>query len=162
MPRKKIESYVVEGVNWKCKVDIISRNTFKDIEDKLIEAATLCFEHIFGKYPHMDVVDLYELKDENGIDYFKNIDEDSIDDEIPDPSFGFVTKIYSIKDLNKADNHYVIPSKFIFENASNLEGIFLSEELEKEIKFKNPVLVKTVNKLIQDSKKHIIKFGDLN
>lgn len=155
MARKSVETYIVEGTNWKCKV-LFNKLRHLSPEDELIEVTTQCFEHIFGKYPHMDVIDIFELRDLNtGIDYFKNIEEETI----PDPSFGLLTKIYKKEDIKNADNHYVVQTKFIFENASNIEAASLADQLEQEIKTKNPDFVASLKSLMKNT--YVLKYGDL-
>jgi len=154
MVRKKTQIYIVEGTNWKCKISYDKSNNFSQ-EDELVEVATRCFEHMFGIYPHLDQVDIFELRDLNGLDYFKNLEED----DIPDPSFGILTKIYKKEDSKDSNNHYYIMSKFIFENASNPEAVLLAEELEKEVQKKNPDFYDSLEDMMKDSK--ILKAGDM-
>jgi|TARA_R110000868_G_scaffold9602_14_gene47351 hypothetical protein len=149
------ETYIVEGSNWKCKVDVEKTKDSTNKEYRLIEAATLCIEHIFGNYEHMDCVDMFELKDRQGVDYFKCLDSD----EIPDPSFGILTKVYKLKDLKNVSNHYVIRTRMLLENASANHITDLLDDLEDEIKSTNPKMLTTINQLMEG--KSIFKFGDL-
>ena len=151
----KTETYIVEGSNWKCKVDLEKMSGTTDKEYQLIEAATLCIEHIFGNYEHMDCVDMFELKDRQGIDYFKSLESE----DIPDPSFGLLTKVYKLKDSKNVDNHYVIKTRMLLENASANHITDLLDELEDEIKSTNPKMFETVDDLMKG--KSILKFGDL-
>lgn len=150
----KRDSYIVEGTNWKCKVDL-EKNPNQDKEYNLIEAATRCVEHLFGNYTHPDTVDVFELKDTNGVDYFKQLDID----DVPDPAIGLLTKVYKLKDVKNSDNHYVIKTRDLLHNASALDSIILIEMLETQVKLKNPELYKFVCKTMKD--KFIVKFGDL-
>jgi hypothetical protein len=151
----RTETYIVEGSNWKCKVDLEKSKESINKEYQLIEAATLCIEHIFGNYEHLDCVDMFELKDTQGFDYFKSLEND----DIPDPSFGLLTKVYKLKDSKNVDNHYVIKTRMLLENASANHITDLLDELENEIRDTNPKMLDTVEQLMKG--KSILKFGDL-
>lgn len=148
------ESYIVEGSNWKCKVSL-EKGTYDNIDYKLVEAATRCFEHLFSNFAKFDSVDIFELKDEDGVDYFKQTETDVI----PDPAFGLLTKIYSIKDIKNIDNHYFIKTRTLMENASISCAMDLVDELEVETKKKNPNLYKNISKLMKG--KLVFRMGDL-
>lgn len=150
----KKESYIVEGSNWKCKVNL-EKDTYDNVDLKLVEAATRCFEHLFGNFAKFDSVDIFELKDEDGIDYFKQTETEII----PDPSFGLLTKIYKIKDVKNINNHYFIKTRTLMENASIACAISLLDELEKETKKTNPGLYKNISKLMKG--KLVFRMGDL-
>lgn len=150
----KFDTYIVEGTNWKCKVDL-EKNTGLNKEYQLIEAATRSLEHLFGNYDHMDSVEVFELRDTDGIDYFKQINYE----DVPEPALGLLTKIYSLKDVKKTNNHYVIKTKNLLENAGINYALTLVNILEKEIHLKNPKLIETIQDLMKD--KIIIKYGDL-
>lgn len=153
--KMRTETYIVEGSNWKCKVDLEKSKDPSDKEYQLIEAATLCIEHIFGNYEHMDCVDMFELKDTQGVDYFQSLDAD----DIPNPSFGLLTKVYKLKDAKNIDNHYVIRTRTLLENASAYHITDLMDDLEDELKSVNPKMVEVVTQLMNG--KSILKFGDL-
>jgi len=150
----KTETYIVEATNWKCKV-YLEKTKDVDKEYQLIEAATLCIEHIFGNYEHMDCVDMFELKDTNGCDYFQDLESD----EMPNPSFGLLTKVYKLKDTKNIDNHYVIKTKTLLQNAGAYYITDLIDELEEVLKNQNPKMVEVVTQLMKG--KTILKFGDL-
>lgn len=151
-----LEHYIVEGSNWKCKVSL-EKSKDVDAEYQLIEAATRCVEHLFTNTSREDSVDMLELKDSNGVDFFSMMDGPV--DDVPDPAFGLLIKIYKTKDTNKVDNHYVIRTKVLMENASAYDAIPLSFELEKEIKKRNPRMYKTINFLMKN--KMVLKFGEI-
>jgi len=126
----KIENYIVESGNWKCKVSVESKLGKKDYT--IIECATLSFETLFGNgcisYDQMDI-EIFSLIDENGKDFF-------VDDlqDCPNPSFGLLTKVYNIKDSKLLDNHFYMLSRNIFENAAQPHHVELAMELEEEMK----------------------------
>lgn len=151
----RTETYIVEGSNWKCKVDLEKIKDVTNKEYQLIEAATLCFEHIFGNYEHSECVDMFELKDTNGLDYFQDLEAD----DVPNPSFGLLTKVYKLKDTKNVDNHYVIRTRTLLENASAHHITDLIDELEEELKSVNPKMIEVVTQLMDG--KSILKFGDL-
>lgn len=148
------EAYIVEGSNWKCKVNM-EKGTYDNIDHKLVEAATRCFEHMFSNFSKFECVDIFELKDENGVDYFKHAELE----EIPDPAFGLLTKIYSIKDSKHIDNHYFIKTRTLMENASIACAMDLLDELEEETKKNSPSLYKNISKLMKG--KLVFRMGDL-
>jgi len=129
----KIENYIVESGNWKCKVSVDSKLGKKDY--KVVECATLAFETIFGNgclsYDEMDI-EIFSLIDEDGKDFFV----DDVDD-CPDPSFGLLTKVYNIKDSKKNDDHFYMLSRDVFENASQPHHVEMALELEEEMKKTN-------------------------
>jgi hypothetical protein len=151
-----LEHYIVEGSNWKCKVSL-EKSKEVDAEYRLIEAATRCVEHLFTNTMRDDSVDVLELKDSNGVDFFSMMGGPV--DDVPDPAFGLLIKIYKAKDTNKVDNHYVIRTKVLMENASAYEAIHLSFELENEIKKRNPRMYKTIHSLMKN--KLILKLGEI-
>lgn len=151
-----LEHYIVEGSNWKCKVSL-EKSKDLDAEYQLIEAATRCVEHLFTHTPRPDSVDILELKDPNGVDFFSTTGGHV--DDIPDPAFGLLIKIYKIKDTNKIDNHYLIRTKTLMENASAYDAIPLSFELEDEIKKRNPRMYKTIHSLMKN--KMVLKLGEV-
>ena len=113
-----LEHYIVEGSNWKCKVSL-EKSKDLDAEYQLIEAATRCVEHLFTHTPRPDSVDILELKDPNGVDFFSTTGGHV--DDIPDPAFGLLIKIYKINDTNKIDNHYLISGNpHILKNNINI------------------------------------------
>ena len=151
------ETYIVEGSNWKCKVTS-ETNTDNDTEYRLIEAATRCIEHLFSQNSRQDCVDIFELTDESGVNFFQEPDMD--ENDIPDPSFGLLTKIYKVKDIEKTDNHYVIRTRTLMENASVYAAIPLITELESDIEKKNPQLIRTIRTIMKD--RQVFKVGDLD
>lgn len=149
----KCDSYIVEGTNWKCKVSLESSLQL-DVNNKMVEAATRCIEHLFNGQ-NEEFVNIFELKDREGRDYFKEKDLD----DVPDPSFGLLTKIYKTKDKTNSGNHYVIKTRTLMENASIVDAIHLMTKLEEDTKKSNPYLFKTINKLLKN--RLIFKLGDL-
>lgn len=150
----KKESYIVEGSNWKCKVSL-EKGTYDNVDLKLVEAATRCFEHLFSNFSKFESVDIFELKNEDGEDYFKQTDIEIV----PDPAFGLLTKIYSIKDLKNIDNHYFIKTRTLMENASIACAMDLLDELEEETRKTNPSLYKNISKLMKG--RLVFRMGDL-
>lgn len=152
------EIYIVEGANWKCKVTL-ETNPDNDADYRLIEAATRCMEYLFsdeGRYD--ETVEIFELKNGQGLDYFAKTKKSS-KMEAPDPAFGLLTKIYRPKDVSKTDNHYVIRTRILMENASAYTAIPMISELEADIKKKNPQLYNTVTEIMKN--KIVFKFGDV-
>ena len=82
------------------------------------------------------------------------------ENDIPDPSFGLLTKIYKVKDIEKTDNHYVIRTRTLMENASVYAAIPLITELESDIEKKNPQLIRTIRTIMKD--RQVFKVGDLD
>jgi len=150
------ETYIVEGTNWKCRVSLES-NTEQNFDYKLIEAATRCIEHLFSAHGPQSSVDVIELLDSDGADFFKLEEVD--EDKIPDPAFGLLTKVYRLKDINKHDDHYVIRTKTLMENASAYDALWLVDELEQEVKKKNPLMFNSVEKVMRNNL--VFRFGDL-
>ena len=150
------ENYIVEGTNWKCKVSL-DNDLDQKLEFKLFEAATKCIEHLFSNHGPIPSVDLIELTDSEGVDYFKIETDD--ESSVPDPSFGILTKVYKIKDIKNPDNHYVILTEKLMENASAYEAILLIDTLEKMMNEKNPQIYESVNNVMRD--KLVFKYGDL-
>jgi hypothetical protein len=151
-----LEHYIVEGSNWKCKVSLEKSKDF-DFDYQLIEAATRCVEHLFTNNIRTDSVDVFELKDTDGVDFFSTAGGHI--DDVPAPGFGLLIKIYKIKDTNKIDNHYVIRTKVLLENASACDAILLSLELESELKKHNPRMYKTIHSLMKS--KLVLKLGEI-
>jgi hypothetical protein len=150
------DNYIVEGTNWKCRVSL-ERNSDQDHDYRLIEAATRCIEHLFGGTIPNSSVDVIELIGPDGVDFFKSevVDEDNI----PDPAFGLLIKIYNIKDAKKEKNHYVIRTKLLMENASAYDALKLAVDLETEIKEKNPAVFNSLEKILHGSL--VFRYGDL-
>lgn len=149
------DSYIVEGTNWKCKVNL-EKNSINKGDFKLVEAATRCIEHLFSYFPQNECVDVFELRNSKGVDYFKQKNLE----EVPDPSFGLLTKIYKVKDAKNKNNHYVIRTRTLLENAGVFEGVKLIMVLEKETKKNLPELYNSIETVLKN--KIIFKMGDLD
>lgn len=125
-----IENYIVESGNWKCKVSIDKKLGNKQY--KVLECATLAYESIFGNGTHSELdIEVFSLVDTNGKDFF--VDNINV---CPDPTFGFITKVYNIRDRKNSDKHYYILTRYIFENASQPYHVELALDLEDEMKKK--------------------------
>ena len=123
----KVENYIVESGNWKCKSVIDTKLGKKDY--RVIEAATLSFETIFGNGITEDIdLEVFSIVDQDGKDFF-------VDDmeNCPDPSFGVLTKVYNIKDRKNSNKHYYMLTSDVFANAGLPYYVEMAHELEDEM-----------------------------
>ena len=140
------ETYIVECANWKAKVDFTNTSSFESVGDKIFEVCTLAFENIFANTYNSDHVMVFELKNSNGIDYFKDLKME----KIPDPSFSLLTKAYSLKDEDNESKHYFVLTRSLLENASLPDMLLELKDFEKIMKNNNKFFYKNLISLFKN------------
>jgi hypothetical protein len=127
-------TYIVEGGNWKCLVEY-SDKTYRKLNDRIIEICTLAYEELFNDNINHNNVEIYQLLDESG----KNFFETSIYDDVKMPmlNISIITKCYNIIDTNISKNQFYILSDILIENSSNPhlinEFLILKDKIFEEI-----------------------------
>ena len=142
------EIYIVECANWKAKVDFTNTSSFESDENKIFEVCTLTFENIFANTYDSDDVMVFELKNEVGNDYFKDMHMK----KIPDPSFALLTKAYKLENEDNESKHYFVLTKTILENASLPDMLVELKHFEELLKINNKGFYKNLIKMFKNCK----------
>lgn len=134
----KNKHYIVESGNWKCSV-LFNNKNFTTTEQKIIEVCTLAFESIYKQMNHKNV-EIYSLLDENGNNYYGDIEITSI----PNLYISLISKCYEVTN-QKSKYYYYIVNDLLFANAALPHLIEDFTLLKSKAKDQSPKLYKLAN-----------------